>query len=318
MPKTPSESTVRLRLHGATMGTRWAVQCDAPIGLDRAALQQALAAVVDAVDQQMSPWKTGSDLMRLNRAPVGDWVQLPCEIMQVLACALRVGRASQGAFDIAAAALVNAWGFGAPRSMPDAAAIAAARAPGHVAAHEALELDALGQRARKNAPAQFDLCGIAKGYAVDRMHALLQAHGVAHALIALDGELRALGPQAGGEPWAVAVEAPDAHQRSVHGVLELQDMAVATSGNYRHFLQLGPARVAHTMDTRRGAPVANDVACVTVLAAQCMAADAWATALLVAGPGPGLALAQSQGLQALWLLRRAGKLVSLGMGRFAS
>lgn len=318
MPKTPSEPTARLRLHGPTMGTRWAVQCDAPIGLDRAALQQALSAAVDAVDQQMSPWKPDSDLMRLNRAPVDAWVELPHEIMEVLTCALQVGRASQGAFDIAAAALVNAWGFGAPRSTPDAAAIAAARAAGHVPAHQALELDAAQQRARKTAPVQLDLCGIAKGYAVDRMHAVLQAHGVAHALIALDGELRALGPQAGGEPWAIAVEAPDEHQRAVHSVLELTDMAVATSGDYRHFLQLGPTRVAHTMDTRRAAPLANDVASVTVLATQCMAADAWATALLVAGAGVGLALAQSQGLEALWLLRRAGKLVSLGLGRFAS
>ncbi|MGB6113947.1 MAG: FAD:protein FMN transferase, partial [Comamonas sp.] len=72
------------------------------------------------------------------------------------------------------------------------------------------------------------------------------------------------------------------------------------------------------MDPRRGTPLNNAVASVTVLAEDCMDADAWATALLVAGPGEGLALAQRLGLEALWLLRREGQLVQLGLGRFAS
>ena len=70
------------------------------------------------------------------------------------------------------------------------------------------------------------------------------------------------------------------------------------------------------MDTRRGAPVNNGVASVTVLARTCMLADAWATALLVAGPGEGLAMAQRIGLDALFLLRRAKGLVEMGLGRF--
>jgi thiamine biosynthesis lipoprotein len=90
----------------------------------------------------------------------------------------------------------------------------------------------------------------------------------------------------------------------VRGVIELQDLAVATSGDYRRFLGGGRCRLAHTMDARRGAPVNNGVASVTVLARSCMHADAWATALLVAGPGDGLALAQRMGLEALFLLRR--------------
>ena len=96
-----------------------------------------------------------------------------------------------------------------------------------------------------------------------------------------------------------------------------QDLAVATSGDYRHYLEVGGARLAHSMDTRRGAPVRNDVASVTVLARTCMQADAWATALLVAGVGEGLALAQRQALEALWLLRRGDALVEVGTGRFA-
>ena len=320
MPKTCSDPR-RLALHGPTMGTRWSVTCDAAPDTDVQALQTALAAAVQRVDVQMSPWLPGSDLNRLNHAPVGAWVTLPAEILEVLVCALDVCRLSAGAFDPAAGALVDAWGFGAVRDAPDAKAIRTATSAAPVArtpTYEALELDSGMLRARKHAPVHLDLCGIAKGYAVDRMADVLRQNGVPHALVALDGELRAVGGQADGQPWAVAVESPETGRRAVHSVVELQDLAVATSGDYRHYLQVGDARLAHTMDTRRGAPVRNEVASVTVLARQCMHADAWATALLVAGPGEGLALAQRMGLEVLWMLRRGNGLVTLGLGRFGS
>lgn len=320
MPKTCSDPR-RLALHGPTMGTRWSVTCDAAPDTDVQALQTALAAAVQRVDVQMSPWLPGSDLNRLNHAPVGAWVTLPAEILEVLVCALDVCRLSAGAFDPAAGALVDAWGFGAVRDAPDAEAIRTATSAAPVArtpTYEALELDSGMLRARKHAPVHLDLCGIAKGYAVDRMADVLRQNGVPHALVALDGELRAVGGQADGQPWAVAVESPETGRRAVHSVVELQDLAVATSGDYRHYLQVGDARLAHTMDTRRGAPVRNEVASVTVLARQCMHADAWATALLVAGPGEGLALAQRMGLEVLWMLRRGNGLVTLGLGRFGS
>ena len=300
------------------MGTRWSVSMDADACIDLAALHQNLADAVQQVDQQMSPWKADSDLVRLNRAPLNTWVTLPAELLAVLVCALDIHRLSAGAFDPGVGALVDAWGFGAVRDTPDAAAIDAARQAAPCPIHQALTVDRSAGRVRKRAPLQLDLCGIAKGHAVDRMAAVLQQHGVQHALAALDGELRAVGCQAGGEPWPVALEYPQAGCRAVHGVIELQNLAVATSGDYRRYLQVGDARLAHTMDGRRAAPVNNTVASVTVLASSCMHADAWATALLVAGPGEGLAMAQRLGLEALFLLRRAGGLVEMGLGRFGT
>lgn len=319
MRKTCSDrSHARLSLHGPTMGTRWSVTCDVARGDDAGVLQAALQAAVEQVDAQMSPWKPDSALMRLNRAGVDAWVDLPAETMQVLSRALEISRLSAGAFDPAVGDLVDAWGFGAARDEPDAAAIRAARERPRGAAHQHLDLDPGAGRARKRGSLQIDLCGIAKGYAVDCMVTVLRRHGVEHALAAVDGELRALGGQANGQPWPVALESPQAGRRAVHGVIELQDLAVATSGDYRRFVQVGDARLAHTMDGRRAAPVHNAVASVTVLAANCMDADAWATALLVAGPEEGLALARQLGLEALWLLRRDSGLVEVGLGRFGA
>ena len=321
MPKTsfePAALAKRATLHGQAMGTRWSASVDVDTTVDLAALHDDLAAAVEQVDAQMSPWKPHSDLMRLNRAPVDTWVDLPVEILEVLACALDLCRLSAGAFDPGVGALVDAWGFGAVRDTPDAVAIHSARQTAPRPTHACLELDRPAGRARKRAPVQLDLCGIAKGYAVDRMAAVLHQHGVPHALLALDGELRAVGSQASGVPWAVALESPEAGRRAAHGVIELQDLAVATSGDYRRYLEVGDARLAHNMDARRAAPVNNGVASVTVLARSCMHADAWATALLVAGPGEGLAMAQRMGLEALFLLRRPAGLVEVGLGRFGA
>jgi thiamine biosynthesis lipoprotein len=298
------------------MGTRWSATLDADDCLDMDDLQQDLAAAVDQVDQQMSPWKPDSDLMRVNRAPVDAWVEVPAELMEVLVCALEVNRQSAGAFDPCVGGLVNAWGFGAQSDAPDAIAIRIARQSQPLPAHACLVLDKAAGRVRKRVPLQLDLCGIAKGYAVDRMAQVLQKHGVRHALAALDGELRAVGAQSSGASWSVALESPELEHRAERGVIELADLAVATSGDYRRYLEVGGTRLAHTMDPRRWAPVNNGVASVTVLARTCMQADAWATALLVAGPGEGLAMAQRMGMDVLFLLRRGAGLIELGLGRF--
>lgn len=315
MLKTCSD-TQRLTLHGPTMGTRWSVTCDAGQDTDVQSLQQALALAVETVDAQMSPWRAQSDLNRLNATPPGIWLPLPHETLEVLECALDICHLSHGAFDPALGALIDAWGFGPVRDAPDAAAIRAATQEARPPTHEALELDLTAGRARKHSALQLDLCGIAKGYAVDRMVAVLEQHHIRHALVALDGELRAVGSQSDGRPWAVALERPDAGRRAVHSVIELQDLAVATSGDYRRYWEVDSVRLSHTMDTRTRAPVRNEVASVTVLARKCMHADAWATALLVLGPGEGMALAHKMGLEALWLLRRQDGLIALGLGRF--
>lgn len=319
MPKISSEPPAtqkRTILHGPTMGTRWSASVDADQVMDLAALHLNLATAVEQVDEQMSPWKPDSDLMRLNRAPVGAWVDLPAEILEVLDCAIAVRGLSAGAFDPCVGALVDAWGFGAVRDVPNAQAIRAASQFTPLTADECLELDRHSGRVRKHAPMRLDLCGIAKGYAVDRMVHVLQQHGVRHALAALDGELRAVGCQASGVPWSVALERPEVGHRAVHSVIELEDLAVATSGDYRRYLNVGDARFAHTMDARRCAPVNNAVASVTVLARTCMHADAWATALLVAGPDEGPAMAQRMGMDVMFLLRHAEGLMEVGLGRF--
>lgn len=314
MSKT-STDLIRHALNGPTMGTRWSALFFAPPGLDLGPVQAALQKAVEAVDAHMSTWQPDSDLMRLNRASVGESVEVPSDLAHVLALGLTIGRASGGAFDIGMGDAVRAWGFG-----PDAAdesgiraALAAPRRP----AHEVLELD--GTRVCKRAPIALDLNGIAKGYGVDRLAESLRSFGIEAALVGIDGEMRAVGLRPDGEAWTIAIEAPDPACRTPHAILNLQDAAVATSGDYRHWVTVQGRHLSHTMDPRRGTPLLSSPASVTVIAPTCAEADAWATAFMVAGPDAGATLAARQGLSVLFLMRdEAGGVRSKGCGRLFS
>lgn len=308
-----STDLVRHALNGPTMGTRWSALFHMPRGFDAAPVQAALQAAVAEVDGQMSTWKPDSDLMRLNAAPPGVWVAVPPHLMTVLMAALEIGRASGGAFDIGIGDAVTAWGFGPAPGNERAirAALGHPRRP----AHEGVELDLAGGRVCKHGAVTLDLSGIAKGYGVDRLAEVAMAHGIPGALVAIDGELRAIGGQPDGTGWPVAVERPDPALRAPHAMLTLRDAAVATSGDYRHWVDVGGRRLSHTMDPARGGPLMASPASVTVVAATCTAADAWATALMVRGSAAGADMARRQGLDALFLDRDGAGLRETATGR---
>lgn len=281
------------------MGTRWSALFWAEPGFDVARIRSGLHAAVDEVDAQMSIWKTDSALMLLNRAPIGQAVPIPAMLEQVLQLGVAIGKGSGGAFDIGVGDAVSAWGFGPGGASQDS--IRAAMSPRRVSAVEALAFRR--GAVTKRAAITLDLNGIAKGFGVDRLAEALSALGVRDALVGIDGEMRAMGHRPDGQPWTVAVEKPDPDRRAPHSVLALTDCAVATSGDYRHYVIVNGRLLSHTMDPKRGAPLLQPPASVTVIAPSCAAADAWATALMVLGPDEGSALARKIGLEALFLLR---------------
>jgi thiamine biosynthesis lipoprotein len=299
MAKTFTDLT-RHALNGPTMGTRWSALFHAPSGFDAEPVRAAMAAAVAQVDTQMSTWTPDSALMRLNAAAPDQWTAVPEPLMTVLQAALDIGRASGGAFDIAVGDAVTAWGFGPSPASPTAIRTAL----GHTrpTAHDMLDLDPAHGLARKRARLTLDLSGIAKGYGVDRLADVARSFGL-NALLSIDGELRALGTQPDNTPWTVAIERPDPTTRAAQSILTLSDAAIATSGDYRHWVTVGDKRLSHTMDPTRGGPLTTSPASVTVIAETCMMADAWATALMVAGSVAGAALARRHNLTALFIDR---------------
>lgn len=305
----PKMSIDQIRLAGPTMGTEWSVLMDGPAP---DTLETALQNAVNDVDMQMSTWKPNSDLMRLNAAPVGDWVNLPAQLLRVLAAGLEISRATDNAFEMNIGDAVRAWGFGADQI--DLVAIRTASTSPRARATETLHLDSQNARAKKTAPLALDLSGIAKGFGVDRLAEVLTHFGVAHALCTIDGEVRALGTQAAGMPWPVAIERPDMSHH--HSIITLDGGAIATSGDYRHFVTVKGHRLSHTIDPRRGAPLVGAPASVSVMAQTCMRADAMATALTVMGITVGLEYARKNRISALFLIREGGAFGDHGTGLF--
>ncbi len=290
-------------LAGATMGTTWSARLALPAGATEVSARQAIQAALDEVVAQMSTWEAESDISRYNRAAAG-WRELPAAFFHVLRHALALAEDCGGAYDPTVGPLVNAWGFGPWQRAfepPSAAAIEAARLR---CGWRRVPLDEARQAAHQPGGIYLDLSSIAKGYGVDRAAQALDALGIANYLVEVGGELRARGKRPDGAPWRVAVEVPDGSDDHALA-LPLQDLCIATSGDYRRHAGDGDARYAHTIDPRSGQPVRNGVASVTVLHAGCMQADALATALTVLGERDGLAYAARHGLAALFILRQA-------------
>lgn len=299
-PARPVGGTVRA-CGGATMGTTWSVKAVLPATTDLPALAARVQRALDAVVAQMSPWEPLSDLSRYNRGPAGSWTPLPAATATVLRRAIAVAEASDGAFDPTLGALVDLWGFG-PRPFsgdpPSAADIAALRAAG---GWKRLTLD--GDALFQPGGLKLDLNGIAKGFGVDQAAAALDRAGVKSYLVEVGGELRATGAKPDGQPWWVELERPPTANDSERTLVALHDLAVATSGDYRRFFEHDGRRYAHTLDPATGAPSANPTISVTVLARDCMSADAWATALTVMAPDAALAFAAAHDLAALIVSR---------------
>jgi len=308
-------------LGGQSMGTTWSAKLVLRRRRDLHPLHAAIQAQLDRVVAQMSTWEADSDISRYNRAAAGSVHALPAAFAEVLQCALDVARRSDGAFDPTVGAVLGLWGFGAgagSRRVPDAEALRQARAAGD---WRQLVVDEAGGALRQPGGLRLDFSAIAKGYGVDLAVRALRAQGVSSALVEVGGELYGYGRKPDGQPWRVLVEsAPDedAQAATPPRVLALDGRAVATSGDRWHRFEQDGQRYSHTLDPRSGRPIAATLAAVSVVAADAMRADAWATALSVLGADAGLACAEREGLAARFLLRDGERVQERLSGAFAA
>jgi FAD:protein FMN transferase len=303
-----TSGTPETLLSGETMGSAWTVKIPGHPPRAPELLRHGIQARFDLVNQALSTWRADSALSRFNADDSGGWLDVDAELATVLAYALSLAEQSGGAYDVTVAPLVDLWGFGpepATLRVPDAAAIEAARAR---VGWRKVGVDAARHRARKDPGVRVDLSSLGKGRGVDRVAEYLDAQGVANYLIDLSGKLRARGTNAAGEPWRVAVERPGADAGSASTAMQpvvvaLRDESIATAGDYRRYFESGGRHFSHIIDPRTGEPVSHRTVSSTVLAADCMQADALATMLMVMPPHEAMALADRRGLRALLISR---------------
>jgi FAD:protein FMN transferase len=289
---------------GSTMGTRLriVVSTESPeIATDVA---DAIAELLESVENQMSTWRPESELSLFNRSQSLDWFEVSAETASVVVEALRIAKLSDGAFDPTVGPLVRLWSFNegsGERRIPTDDEITNTRSR---IGYQKIEVRLDPPAMKKSQPdVELDLSAIAKGYAVDAVSELLTAHKLPSHLVEIGGEIRGEGLKSDGTAWRAGIQTPDALPGTIYEALPLTSKSLATSGDYWNYFEIDGKRYSHTIDPATGRPIEHGVASVSVIVNTCMEADALATAINVLGPEKGLALAEQSGAAAFILIR---------------
>ncbi len=315
-----SEKTLKTYgLSGQTMGTAFNITLvTPPADTDLKKLHTAIFEELEHIENVASTYRSDSEVSAFNTNPSTDWITVNPEFCDMVSSALAVSATTNGAFDITVGPLVNLWGFGPSEQaheLPTDDEISVAR---NKVGYQMLRTDCDQNALRKiSAEVYVDLSGWAKGYAVDKITALLDAEQIENYLVEIGGELRARGHNNKASKFTIAIEKPLQNNDMQHTIIHVSDVAVATSGDYRNFYERDGQRYSHTIDPRTGRPVTHDLTGVTVVSASTAYADAMATALLVLGPDEGPALAEQLGLASYFMVRTDQGIEEISTSQFA-
>jgi FAD:protein FMN transferase len=282
-----------LALTGKTMGTTYHIKVVAGLFTSAETLQKQIDERLVAINRSMSTYDPTSEISRFNAIQTTEETFAPSiDFLNVLKVAVEIYRLTEGAWDGTLDPLITLWGFGRKGTVskiPDEEEIKQALA--HVG-FDRIALDETGKMRKTDPAVTLDLASIAKGYGVDAISRLLGKQGFENFLVEIGGEVFARGHRKDGRAWRVGINRPDrgAALDDVYKAVGLTDEAMATSGDYRIFFQIGDRFFSHIIDPRTGWPETSGVVSATVVAANCTVADALATALMVMGPEKGVAL----------------------------
>lgn len=292
-----------LKFTGKTMGTHYhVVALRGGKAVDREALAAAIDSALADVTVEMSNWDAASEISRVNAAGT-ETMRLSPALTDLMANANAVHRASDGRFDVTVGPLIDLWGFGAAGVAP--------HVPADVEIAEALALTGQtrvltleGDKLSKSvAGAEIYLPAIGKGHGVDRVAAAVRSFGIENFMVEIGGDLYTAGHNADGTPWHIGIESPVAGARSVYDVVDVSNLGMATSGDYRNFFEADGTRYSHIIDPTTGRPITHNTVSASVLTENAMLADAWSTAMLVLGRERGLQIAEEQDLAVVFIDR---------------
>lgn len=233
-------------------------------------------------DGSLSPFNDTATITRINR---NEDIVPDTLFTNVFKRSMEISKETNGAFDITVAPLVNAWGFGFKKGLfPDSLQVDSLL---EITGYTKVALSADNKVVKQDERIMLSCSAIAKGYAVDVIANLLAKKGVGSFMIDIGGEIVARGTNPQKRPWRIGINKPVDDSLSINQelqmVLNITNVGIATSGNYRNFYHKNGKKYAHTIDPRTGYPVQHNILSATVIAKDCMTADAYATAFMVMG-----------------------------------
>ncbi len=272
------KSKKEFKIEGLAQGTYYSITY---FGKDETNFQPAIDSFFKAFDKSASVYLKESIISRFN---TNDPTVIADDAFTVVFNkSMEVSQKTDGAFDITVMPLVNAWGFGFSDPMKLDSSQVDSMLP--LVNYKNVTLEK-GRLIKKNPAIMIDYNAVAQGYSADLIGKMLESGGVTDYLIDVGGEVLAKGTKPGNKLWKVGIEKPAENAddpRQLNAVVNLKDKALATSGNYRRYFIKDGVKYSHTIDPKTGFPVNHTVLSTSVLANDCITADAYATAFMVMG-----------------------------------
>lgn len=287
---------------GETMGTTFSIKYTSKNPIDIVELENGVNNVLKIVNQQMSTYIPNSELSLFNKYNDTNWVNVSYDLAYVMDSAQKISKLSNGKFDITIAPLVNLWGFGPndkPQIIPSDSQISELN---NYVGYKNVEVRLSPPSIKKyNPKVTCDLSAIAKGFGVDKVSEYLLSKGIENHLVEIGGELRARGKHFNNN-WLVGISAPN-QSVTIQEKVYLNNLSMATSGDYWNYFEDNGIRYSHTIDPLTGKPITHNLASVTVVSETCMESDAIATAIDVMGAESGLIFAKNNELKVYFIVK---------------
>ena len=288
------------------MGTSFNIKINESHKIDKIKqIEYSIDSILVNLNQQMSTWIEDSEISFFNQSRSTSPFKISDEFYHVLEEGELINNHTSGAFDYTVFPLARIWGFGPKRKNslknPDTDEIKNIL---EYIGTDKIDLD-YPYIKKKHPKVQIDLNAIAKGYAVDVIHDWLIYNNHKNIYVEIGGELRCSGVNKTGDNWTIGIDSPINNMvsgQNLYVTTKLKNMSLATSGNYRNFIDKKGKKITHSIDPRNGIPVKSNILSVSVKARRCVVADAWATALMILSFDDGLrVVTEAGGLEVLWI-----------------
>tara|TARA_Y100001980_G_C14517558_1_gene292880 strand:- start:27 stop:1091 length:1065 start_codon:yes stop_codon:yes gene_type:complete len=296
----------KIIIKGSTMGTSYVVKIVANKDIETKKIKYSIDSILVKLNKQMSTWDPESEISKFNRWESLEPYDVSRQFYEVVESALFLSKKTNGMFDATVFDLSSLWGFGPnPKSgIPEKKNIDSILT---LTGYENI-ICTNGILMKKNRKVKLDLNAIAKGYGVDVIFNFLRTSGFENIFVEIGGEVKFTGYNFRNENWSVGLENPISNQIDKQipffGVLKNEGCAIATSANYRNFVDLDGTILGHTINPKSGFPIQTNVLSVTVISKTCMESDGWATALMTMSYEQGASiLSGNDSVSAIWLMR---------------
>ena len=299
-----------INIIGQTMGTTYSIKLNIEDkNLDHDDLKKKVDSVLNRLNTVFSTWNDESEISIFNRSLDTNGILISEDFKNVINKSLLISNATHGYFDVTVFDLMSFWGFG-PKPYGEPIKLERIDSILNFTGFNLLKLDN-NNLTKKHPFLKIDLNSIAKGYGVDKIFNYLIEQNFKDVFVEIGGEVRARGYNPNGSFWKVGIEAPYEDVRTKEpliGVIELNNKSMATSGNYRNFIEYKNNILGHTIDPRKGYPVNSNVLSVTVISNSGIISDAWATAIMAMEYESALkVLENTDNINVIWVLNVKGK-----------